>query len=281
MDTHAWADQRHLAARQRSLEHRLRRLGALLLDGIPEDGWKVLWIAPDDGLYHLPWSALEDRHGRPLIERGAMTLVPGSGIAAALLGSSNPAPRTIALAGAGGDTLELVDAEIRDLGRLLPGSTRRQATTRQQLLDVLADHEMVHVAGHALFLDGVPGASGLRLEDGFVTVHDLAAARIRARTVCFGVCSGLRITEKEPNRFEGFLRALLGSGVRTVVGPIARVRDHVAHAFALSFHSSLKDSSHPALAFREAVTELRGQDPHPATWGNFHIYGDGRPWRTA
>jgi CHAT domain-containing protein len=185
----------------------------------------------------------------------------------------------MALTGAGTRTLELVEPEIQGLASLLPEATVQLRATRQVLLDALATSEAVHLAGHALYLDGAPSASGLRLEDGFVTIHDLAAAAIRARMVTFGVCSGVRLQEAEPHRFEGFLRVLLASGVRNVVGPTGWVHDEHAHQFALAFYSCLERSRHPAQAFREAISALRAQDSHPVAWGSYQLYGDGRQWR--
>jgi hypothetical protein len=278
LDVHAWDTPRLRRARQASLTLRLRQLGEALLDSVVGRDWSVLWVAPDSSLYHLPWWALEDGTGRALVDRGAVTLVPGCGLAGALLSTPNPHPRSAALAAAGGDRLPHADAEIRDLARLWPGSTRHTATTRKQLLGLLGDFDLVHLAGHALYLDEAPGASGLAMDDGFVTVHDLVATTIRSRIISFGVCSGARVAESESHRFEGFLRVLLSAGARAVVGPVAWVEDALSRAFAVALFRHLGECSHPAVAFRRAVTDVRANEPHPASWGCFQLYGDGRPW---
>jgi CHAT domain-containing protein len=281
LDADPWADATSRGARRLSLEARLRRLGELLLAPVEASpGWRVLWVAPDRGLYHLPWSALELAGGQLLLDRGAVTLVPGASVAGALLGSEHRRPESVALAGFAGAGLDLVEPEIRELARLLPHAVERTAARRDEVLELLAGHDLVHLAGHALFVDGAAGASGLKLEDGYLTVHDLAATPMRARLVSFGVCSGVRVADGERYRFDGFVRALLGAGVRSVVGPVAWVRDPLAHAFALAFHDRLRHEVGPAEAFRHAVLTLRDSDPHPAAWGTFQHFGDGRPWRS-
>ena len=282
LDADPWADETSRSARRSSLEARLRRLGWLLLaPARASTGWKVLWVAPDRGLYHLPWTALELDGGQLLVDRGAVTLVPGASVAGGLLASEHRPPKSAALAGSAGVGLDLVEPEIRALARLLPHAVVRPAASRADVVDLLAHHDMVHLAGHALFVDGAAGASGLKLEDGYLTVHDLAATPMAARLVSFGVCSGVRVADGERYRFDGFLRALLGSGVRSVVGPVAWVRDPLAHAFALAFHDRLRKADGPAEAFRQAIGQLREADPHPAAWGSFQLFGDGRPWRKA
>ena len=169
---------------------------------------------------------------------------------------------------------------MRELARLVPHATVSKSTTRDRFLELLQSHDLVHLAGHAVFLDGLPFASGLRLSDGFVTVRDLAASRLTARFVSFGVCSGLRLGRQTDDRYAGFVLALMNGGVRTVVGPVAPVRDDVAHAFDVALHADLVASGDPGSAYRAAVRAVRGLDPSPATWGAFHVYGDIRSWGT-
>jgi CHAT domain-containing protein len=281
LDTHPWADPSSAAARRRGLEARLERLGQLLLGAIPTEGWDTLWLAPHDGLYHLPWATLVDGSGRSLIDRGVLTLVPGSGLVSGLLEHDRRSPDRITLAGSCDAGLPMVEDELDTLSDLMPSARRLTTVSRDGLLEALSTSEIVHLAGHALFLDGVPGASGLRLDDGFLTIHDLAAAPMRALLVSFGVCSGMRLAERDPYRYEGFLRVLLSAGVRTVIGPVAWVRDEVACAFDECFYRQLQRLGDTGEAFRAALSEVRRLDPHPAAWGVFHHYGDPRSWRAA
>lgn len=277
MDTHTWRDGAAAEASASALRERLRRLGELVLGPVP-DGRQVLWIAPHAELFHLPWAAVEAPGGEVLLDRGPFSLTPGAAVVAAVLEERPAEPASVAVCGCGADDLPMVGREIEALARLQQVRTVTASATRADLLAALGSHDAVHLAGHAVFLDGLPSASGLRLADGYLTVHDLAASRLQARLVSFGVCSGVRIADGD-HRYEGFLRSLLAGGVRTVIGAIAPVRDDVACAFDLELFTRLTESGDPGNAFRGALDAVRRSDPHPATWGNFHFYGDQRSWR--
>ncbi len=262
-----------------ALEARLARLGRVLLDGVPLEGRATLWIAPHGELFHVPWPAVPTASGAPLVDVVRPALVPSTAALAGLLAERARPARSFAIGGASGPGLEMVADEVEALATVHPAAVRLEPVTCDGLLGLLGRHDVVHLAGHAVFLDGLPSASGLRLEDGYLTVHDLAASEIAARLVSFGVCSGVRVaTGADGGRFEGFLRALMSGGVRTVVGAVAPVRDEIAHAFGVTFHRRLHESGDPGTAYADGVREVRRLDPAPATWGAFHLYGDGRAW---
>ena len=281
LDAATWLGAGWGAARDVAFDARLARLGELLLNSVPMDGVRRLWIAPHGVLFHIPWAALNHPSGGRLIDRIPFTLVPGAGPAAMLLGQQVRRPKSVAIGGAGVEALPLVDREVRELAEITQGASVMATTTRDEFLQLVAENELVHLAGHALFLDGLPFASGLRMRDGYVTVHDLAATRLAVRYVSFGVCSGLRLGRDAGDRYAGFVLALMSGGARTVVGPVAPVRDDVAYTFDMALHRSLHDTGDPQEAFSEAVRAVREFDPRPVTWGAFHQWGDPRPWGLA
>ncbi len=281
MDTNTWRTGGSSAASAEVLHERIGKLGEKLLGYLPTDGWRALWVAPHAEIFHIPWAALELPGSGALVDRAVFSLVPGAGVAASLLQDAPRRPVRFGLCGAGGHDLPLVSRELDAISGLGTASSVVETATRLDFLDMLASHDVVHLAGHAAFLDGIPSASGLRLADGYVTVHDLAASRVQAQLVSFGVCSGARMADHADLQYEGFLRALLSGGVRTVVGAISPVRDEVAYDFDLEFFRRLTATGDPGEAYQGAVVQLRRSDPHPATWGNFHLYGDQRNWRTA
>lgn len=279
MDTATWRDRNSSRSSAVALRRRLRRLGEILLRCLPTDGWRALWLAPHAELYHLPWAAVEIDDGVPLIDRAVFSLVPGAGVAVGLLQIEPATARRFAFAAASDVDLPMVRREVGELARIIDGSVAVETTGRSEFVGMLGSFDAVHLAGHAVFLDGLPSASGLRLSDGYVTVHDLAATRIAARLVTFGVCSGVRTGDDHvDHRYDGFLRSLLAGGVRTVVGAGSPVRDEIACAFDLAFYRGIRELGDPGIAFQSAIAALRVADPNPAIWGNFHFFGDHRPW---
>jgi len=280
LDANIWLDDGAHAAQDAALDERLQRLDELLLGHLPLAAIDRLWIAPHADLFHVPWAALHSESAPYLVDRMPFTLVPGAEAATMLLREPSRWPRSVAIGGTTAPTLPMVAREVRELAAIHAGAVLTKATTREQFLRLLAENELVHLAGHAVFLDGLPFASGLRMSDGYVTVHDLAATRLAARLVSFGVCSGLRLGRdaSSGDRWAGFVLALMSGGVRTVVGPVAPVRDDVAYAFDIALHERIRDSGDPGSAFRTAIRAVRDRDPRPATWGSFQLYGDSRSW---
>ncbi len=280
LDANIWLGDGAHAAQDAALDERLQRLDELLLDQVPLEGVSRLWIAPHADLFHVPWAALHSGSAAFLVDRVPFTLVPGAEAATMLLREPSRWPRSTAIGGTAAPTLPMVAREVREVAAIHAGAVLTEATTRKEFLHLLAEHELVHLAGHAVFLDGLPFASGLRMSDGYVTVHDLAATRLRARLVSFGVCSGLRLGRDASagDRWAGFVLALMSGGVRTVVGPVAAVRDDVAYRFDVVLHEQIRDTGDVGRAFRTAVRAVRELDQRPATWGSFQLYGDSRPW---
>ncbi|HHQ47314.1 MAG TPA: CHAT domain-containing protein [Acidobacteria bacterium] len=245
---------------------------------LPRDPEDRLWIAPHDVLFHVPWPALPVASGESLVESARFTLIPGAAAGAVLLQEAPRCPATAALSGSPSRDLPLVERELQELGETIPGARVVDPVGRNGFLEILGEHELVHLAGHAVFLDGLPMASGLHTSGEYVSVHDLAATRMAARFVSFGVCSGLRVAPAEGGRYAGFLLALMAGGVRTVTGPVAPVTDLAAYTFDLRFHQVLSHTGDPSRAYGDAIAAVRELDPSPGVWGNFPLYGDHRSW---
>lgn len=276
LDARPWAPEGRAGMMDRALETTLAELGEHLLGMLDVEAVDWLWVAPHGVLHGIPWAALAVPSGGAVIDRMGVTLVPGAAAAAHLLAERPSRPLRFGLAAAPMADLPEVDGEVRDLEQVIPVAQLARRARRQDLLDLLATCDAVHLAGHAIFLDGVPSASGLRLADGFVTVHDLVSRRLAARFVSFGVCSATRLSDADPNLAEGLVRALMVGGVRTVVGPVAPVRDDLAREFSVRLYSRIEDAWSPGEAWRLALTDLRASGAPPAFWSAYQLYGDPR-----
>jgi len=282
-DVCTWLDGERKKRSTAALSLRLERLAALLDLPIPRASRGRLWIAPHDVLFHVPWPAIPIplRGGEALVDSVHFTLVPGAATGLVVLQDPPRAPSTSALSGSPSADLPMIERELRDLEAAIPGAQVVETVDRKGFLELLGRHELVHLAGHAVFLDGLPMASGLRTSGEYVSVHDLAATRMAARFVSFGVCSGLRVAPAGGGRYAGFLLALMAGGVRTVTGPVAPVHDEIAYTFDLGLHQVLAGTGDPSRAYRAAISAVRDLDPSPGVWGNFHLYGDHREWTDA
>jgi len=271
---HLEAGGRVLLGKTRSI---LAELGELLLGTVVRRRrWPdVLYFAPHGSLHHIPFSALEVG-GQPLLTRSQVAVVPSSAILARLLQGPNPAPRTVAVAGSHQAGLE-IQAEVEQVSQAVdPDEVVWQATTGD-VLRLMQQYEVVHIASHGAFQPLLPAGSGLRLADGWLTALDLASIPLGVRLVTIGACASGEVTVAPGEEVLGFERALLAGGVQTAVLAPGFLDDVVAREAAGEFFRHVRKSG-PGEALRRAALALRDEAPHPALWAALQLFGNPRPW---
>ncbi len=258
----------------------LEELGERLLGSVVREiaDAKLLFVVPHGGLLNLPWSALR-LGGRPLVERAPLSLLPSLDVLAVTRRQGTPRPGRprFGVAGAPAQGLTLVEAEVGELGSILPRCRSAVPATVEDAWNLLARCDAVHFSTHGAFRHDWPMASGIRLADGWLTAASLMGRRSRARLVTVGACDVGRVTTSGGLELRGFLRALLGAGVGCAVLASSPMDDGVAREAALGFYRELR-SAGPAEAFRRTVLGLRERYPHPALWGAWQLYGDPEVW---
>jgi len=263
-----------LVGQARSL---LARLGELVLAPLTDQPLpEQLYVAPHGPLHHLPFAALE-LGGGPLVELCPVAVEPGSKVLSHLLSRPHALPRRLALAGSAPVELVEIVREISELSQTLEGAHVTQAATVADVTRLLQCCDAVHVAAHGAFQPLFPAASGIRLEDGWLTVLDLLQLQISARLVSFGVCTSGRVTVGAGDELTGVVRALLAAGVETALLAPGVLDDEIARQAALSFFGTVLDKG-PGAALQETLHSLRSEHPHPSLWAGLQLYGNPRPW---
>jgi CHAT domain-containing protein len=139
---------------------------------------------------------------------------------------------------------------------------------------------VVHIAGHGRLSTADGFGSGVDLAGADVLrAGDLLAARCSARLAVLSGCD-TGVSELRPgDEAVGFIRALLLSGVRSILASQWRVSDASTSELLGAFHRAVRDPTVSlADALREAARAVRG-DPrysHPYHWGSFVVAGS---WR--
>jgi CHAT domain-containing protein/tetratricopeptide (TPR) repeat protein len=181
-----------------------------------------------------------------------------------------------AVAGAVGPHLVLSDKVAGD-GRGSP-----TPLTRSNLKALLPRAGMFHFVGHGLFNARSPMQSVLFLDQSAppgerqLTAADLSALDLhRMRFASLSACeSGTSSTEVGAESF-GFLRALLASGVHSILLMGWQVDDRASADFYREFYSA--GASSRAAAYRQAVRVQKRRYVHPFYWAAGDFYGD---WRS-
>jgi CHAT domain-containing protein len=272
-------------------------------------------IIPDGALAYVPFEALRvadpaapggDRY---LVEQRIVTYAPSAGVLLSLADPEGPPSGSGLVAFA--DPLTLPVAPRTDGGGVtrpariwppLPGARREVAMvtdtlppgsvhafvgaeaseTRLKNEPLVAGARWLHLASHALVDEATPANSAVVLardsagvDDGYLTVREVFALRLRAELVVLSGCETALGPQVRGEGLIGLTRAFLYAGAHGVQVSLWKVADDTTPALMSSFYDFLRQGHDVAAAMRLAkLASLR--DPsraHPFHWAPFVLIG--------
>jgi CHAT domain-containing protein len=280
----------------------LRELHRQLIAPLEEEGLlsgvRRLIVVPQGSLAYLPFAALEDESGAPLVLRYSVMVLASAASLPALRNRIRPAlaggERSIALAPLPRELpasrTEAADVRRIQGGSMLIGSQATEAALRK----ALGTPAVVHVATHGVMnpvnpmfsrLELAPGREDRPEDDGRLEVHELLGLRVGSGLVYLSGCE----TAKGPAWLTGFeqgedyvtlAQAFLYAGAGNVVATLWRVDDPGAAAFASRFYRAWqRNPGDPVEALAWAQREMLREPAHraPYFWAAYQISGSGLP----
>jgi CHAT domain-containing protein len=249
------------------------------------------WTDPDDVIYLVPFGLLHDLPlhtlpigGVPLLERNPVCYAPAAAVLRHTLRGGGPAAAPYGAAAVFGDArgdLPYAREEASAVAGMLGTTAALGAdVTRERMLRALRTADAVHVAGHGHLSTADGFASGIDLAGGdSLLAGDLLGQRCSAQLAVLSGCD-TGVSELRPgDEAVGFIRALLLSGVRSILASQWQVSDASTRDLLRRFHEAARDPAVPlAEALRQAARSVRA-DPryaHPYHWGSFTLVGS---WR--
>ncbi len=279
------------------IRDRLSRLYQVLIapvaQWLPENSTDPVVIIPQGDLYLVPFAALLDSHGKPLIEQHGLLFSP----AIRLLLTNRLAPPALRLGEVSalvvGNPLMPVDpntgqplppllgakAEAEEIAALLKTEPLLGAeATKEAVIERMPSARIIHLATHGLLDDfgtGVPGAlafSPTETDNGYLTAAELLEMPLSAQLVVLSACDTGQgsITG---DGVVGLSRSLLTAGVETVVVSLWSVPDEATRLLMTTFYQALQSTQDSALALQQAMLTTRAQYPNPVFWSAFTVYG--------
>jgi CHAT domain-containing protein len=276
------------------------------LSAIPvNDDAEHLIVAAHGPLHGFPFAAFIN--GTTTLPRTttAVTHVPSLSVLALALSRSrdNARPQTFAayaVTSADDEDRESFECVLDEVA--FAAATVRAsgpAASKSAVVRALETVDVLHLTCHGLFDDADPLGSGLLLgngtdrppraprttdeRDSFVlTARELLDTESRCRLVALQACSsGVQQERNLGDEFEGLIRALLYSGVSTVIVSLWNVdRDSSNAAFRVFYREWLGTGVPVGVAWQRAQVALRdGGEPawrHPYHWAPFACIGDFR-----
>jgi CHAT domain-containing protein/tetratricopeptide (TPR) repeat protein len=274
---------------------KLRDLHQLLIAPIgawlPSSPDAVVVIVAHGPLALIPFAALENGRGTPLIERHTLAFAPSialyrytadkrrpSRAARSALIVADPEPPASSgmpvLPGAREEGRQITGQLGTARARLLVGSGASEAVIKREA----PERGILHFATHGLISSEYPLASSLLLsagegEDGYLRADEIFSLSLNADLVVLSGCStGLgRLTG---DGILGLSRAFIYAGTPSVVASQWDVSDRATAFLMTRFYAEVRENRGPAAALRRAQLETRRRFPQPVLWAAFLVVGE-------
>lgn len=251
---------------------------------VPSVHHENLVIVPHGALHSLPFAALLDGSGRPLIERYKVRLLPSASVLPFLREKRSSNEGRLLVLGNPDGSLPHAGKEARAVGALygtepLLGTQATESALRKRAQGA----DVVHLAAHAMVEPARPLFSRIDLspdgiEDGRLELHevfnlDLAGTNLVVLSGC-GTALG-NLTGGDD--LTGFTRAFLYAGAPSVLATLWPVDDEASSALMASFHRHLRQGAAPAKALQAAQSEIESKEKwrSPYYWAGYILTGDG------
>ncbi|GIV97555.1 MAG: hypothetical protein KatS3mg057_2212 [Herpetosiphonaceae bacterium] len=225
-------------------------------------------VIPHGPLHQIPFAALLDPAGRPLIEQlPCLAYAPSATVLLTARPVNDLPARDPCLAlgydGTEGSDLRHTAAEAEEIARLCGGVAWRGSTgIVRRLIRHSNRYRWLHLACHGEFIPDDPLASWLEIGPGerLSAAEVLARLRLRADLVTLSACRSGVSKVLQGDEPMGLVRAFLSAGARAVLVTLWPVEDLSARLLMVRFYTTLlaaDEQTDPAVALREAQQWLR------------------------
>ena len=257
----------------------LSELYSALIDPVADDLVDVqrLVVVPHGSLHYLPFHALIDPSGVPLVERVDIVYAPSASVLASCYERPS-VPEGLGsrlLVGVPDAAIPQVVGEIAalessfDESVVLAGAAATEDAFRQHAPQA----DVIHLASHAVFRQDNPLFSAIRLADGWLSLYDLYNLRLRASLVTLSACETGLNTVLAGDELVGLARGFFQAGAASLVVSLWAVDDASTASLMQQFYAYLEAGFGPASALRQAQVDLRRAYPHPYFWAPFLAIG--------
>jgi len=285
---------RRSAALGSALRELDRLLVAPLAAWLPSSPAASLVVIPHGPLALVPFAALEDDSGRPLVERYTLSFAPAASVyqhtgdklragtagkrRALIVADPVPPPES------GVERLPWAREEGRRVAerlrgtsvRILSGPDASEAAVKREA----GGYSLLHFATHGLIAPDRPLASSLLLgagggDDGYLRADEVFDLDLSAELVVLSGCS-TGLGQLTGDGIIGLTRAFIYAGTPSVVVSQWDVSDRATALLMDRFYAALQQGEPKGAALRAAQLATRRGFAHPALWAAFMLVGEPR-----
>ena len=233
-----------------------------------------LVIVPAGALNYVPFNALFDGK-RYIIESREVVYSPSASVWARLNSRQGKAPTDALLMSYADARIPLANDEVKKLARILPKpiTFAGKHATFSAFQKNAPRADLIHLACHGQFRPDNAMFSSLHLADGWVTVRDVTANRLKAQLVTLSACETGLSEIFAGEELLGLARGFLAAGARSLVLSLWTVNDTATSRLMADFYRSLQRGKTIAASLRLAQVEFIKSGEHPYFWSPFFVIG--------
>ena len=272
---HAQGNEPSRARRlQRDIDQSLEELHSLIFQ--PVERWLAgiqrLHIVSAGDLRMVPFSALRN-NDRYLIDRFCINTVPSISILSRLT-SKTLSVRTksdVLVVGVPDDVAPGLGPEAISVANRFPGSSLLLGSDaiKAQVVEAMQSAGTIHLACHGRFDRLHPGASGLKLSDGWLTLNEIMHLQLNKPLVVLTGCETGRARIEQGDDPVGIAAALVTAGAQAVLTSLWKAHDGATQDMIENFYGAVDSDSDLSQALRTAQLKVREKYAHPAFWASF------------
>jgi CHAT domain-containing protein/tetratricopeptide (TPR) repeat protein len=253
-------------------------------DLLPTNPDSPIIFVPQSSLFLIPFSALEDKKGKFLIEKHTIAIAPSIQALslinkkplldkASSLIIGNPSPLPAQLPNLPGAELEAKTiAKFLNVKPLIGGEA-----TKTAVLDKIGTAKIIHFATHGILDDQQGLESSLALvssknEDGMLKASEIIDLKLKADLAVLSACDTGR-GKITGDGVVGLSRSFMTAGVPSVVVSLWAVPDEPTTELMTEFYKQLQKTPSKAKALRLAMLKTMKDNPTPRDWAGFTLIG--------
>ncbi len=236
-------------------------------------GGRDLIVVPVGALHYVPFHALKSE--KYLIETREVVYTPSAKVWQFLQGKAAKNIEKALLIGFADEKIPLVNQEIETLQKIFADAktlTGAEANFSNYTANA-ADFDVLHLACHGQFRPDNPMFSSLHLADGFVTVRDICAQKLKAEIVTLSACETGLNKIFAGDEILGLARGFLSAGAKSLVLSLWTVNDAATTRLMKDFYTNLQRGESVAASLRAAQLSFIKNGTHPYFWSPFALIG--------
>ncbi|MBD2194502.1 MULTISPECIES: CHAT domain-containing protein [Calothrix] len=286
---------------EKAQRENLQKLHQLLIkpiaDLLPTNPNQPVTFVPQSSLFLVPFPALMDEQGKPIIEKHTILTAPAIQVLdfTHQLGAGRQTNYNNALI-VGNPTMPFVSTKPgKPATKLkpLPGAELEAKTiaqmlktqpilgkeaTKANILQRLSLFDVIHLATHGWADDNRGLGSWIAFapsgkDDGLLKAEEILDLKLKAQLVVLSACE----TGKGKLSGDGVIglsRSLISAGVPSVLVSLWQVPDAATQYLMVEFYKSLQTQPDKALALRQAMLKTKEKFPNPVNWAAFTLIGE-------